>query len=359
MNKRVVPVYSEYLTINEPALRIISPWRMPDGDELFVNGVIYSNEELSRGWVSTETGSELTIKDYAGPQLDKTSYCYIKEFFCTLKNYYLERQIISSGWYQFVLNLHFIFGDTIYDYDVILDDKYEVLKDISPNDLMFHNDIDRYLSVGDSALRSINIGLIAARKVSVNKILDMPCGHGRVLRTLKSAFPDALITACDLDRDAVDFCTKYFSAIPLYSKEIIEQIRIKDKYDLIWCGSLFTHLDSKRWDSLLNLFSSSLETGGILVFTVHGIHAVHLIRNCNRDFGLEPFKLPEMLEEFDNSGFAYLDYPGAANWGISLSSPTWVMSQLQKIRQLQVVMFTEIGWTHFQDVIVCTKLKLP
>ena len=58
----------------------------------------------------------------------------------------------------------------------------------------------------------------------VKRILDLPCGHGRVLRYLSAAFPEAEITACDIMREGVDFCASTFGAIPVYSQDDPQQI---------------------------------------------------------------------------------------------------------------------------------------
>jgi SAM-dependent methyltransferase len=98
----------------------------------------------------------------------------------------------------------------------------------------------------------------------VRTILDLPSGHGRVLRYFRAAFPDALIAACDVDTDAVDFCARSFAAKPIYSTIDIEAIPLEGTYDLIWCGSLFTHIHADQWHALLQLFSAHLSDSGLL-----------------------------------------------------------------------------------------------
>ena len=66
-------------------------------------------------------------------------------------------------------------------------------------------------------------------------MLDFACGHGRVMRTLKAAFPDALLTACDIDRDGVDFCARTFGAAPVYFQRT--QQRSRSKIDSTSSGS--------------------------------------------------------------------------------------------------------------------------
>src|SRR5215470_6242471 len=123
----------------------------------------------------------------------------------------------------------------------------EIIRTISPNERMAPGDKGHYFRVGLSALESIRVSLQAAGKsaADVRHILDLPCGHGRVLRYLKAGFPAAEITACDLMRDGVDFCASTFGAVPVYSHDDPAKIPLgHNVFDLIWVGSLFTHFDA-------------------------------------------------------------------------------------------------------------------
>ncbi len=188
-----------------------------------------------------------------------------------------------------------------------------------------------------------------------DRILDFPCGHGRVLRYLRAMFPDAQLTGADLDRDAVDFCAKTFQAVPVYSSNDTQQISIEGKFDLIWCGSLLTHFDSSRCLEFLNFFTQLLSSGGILVFTMHGRLSSHWLRSGQYIYGLEPEKVPGLLQSYDSTGFGYLDYPNVHGYGISLASPAWTFSQLAQLDDITLVSYTEMGWDSHQDVIACMR----
>ncbi len=233
----------------------------------------------------------------------------------------------------------------------------DVIQEISPNDQMFVFGKEHYFHVGESALQCIKIAVLAAGKdfTDIKNILDLPCGHGRVLRMLKVAFPDARITACDLDRDAVDFCARVFGALPVYSEERPDDMQIKDKFDLIWCGSLLTHLNHDRWSEFLNFFNSVLNQGGIIVFTTHGRFSADMIRNGSYTYGLDSIRLKTLLNDYDLTGFGYSDYSHSKNYGISLSSPSYVLSLLEKISDFHFLIYNEQGWDEHQDVISCIK----
>jgi len=198
-----------------------------------------------------------------------------------------------------------------------------VIRDISPNDKMFvPNSEERYFEVGESAFESIKIAMLLAKKEvqSIKNILDLPCGHGRVLRMLRACFQNSRIVACDLDKDGVDFCHRTFNAIPVYSQKKTEQIPIKEKFDLIWCGSLFTHLNIDDFQDFLAFFESILSSQGILVFTTHGRRSIDLIKK-GKDYGLDSKKLTKLVEDFENNGFGFQQYEGQEDYGISESSP--------------------------------------
>ncbi|MBX6313298.1 MAG: class I SAM-dependent methyltransferase [Isosphaeraceae bacterium] len=218
---------------------------------------------------------------------------------------------------------------------------------------MYQGDNRHYFDVGYSALRCIRLALAVAEKGEVRRILDLPCGHGRVLRMLRAAFPQAELTACDLDRDGVDFCASHFGAVPVYSAERPDQIPLQGPYDLIWCGSLFTHLDVDRWPGFLDAFRSHLGPGGVAVFTTHGRRVAQRLREGRSTYGLTADQVAQMLRDYDRSGFGYARQPSpqGGDWGLSLSRPSWVLSHLEPRPDLDILLCAEQAWDDHHDVI--------
>lgn len=144
---------------------------------------------------------------------------------------------------------------------------------IHPEDDMKHpEDADgsHYASVGRSAVAAIGRGLAAVDRGfdDVQACLDMPCGYGRVLRALAQEIPAERITACDINRRAIRFCASQFGARPLRSTPSLERMRL-GRYDLIWCGSLVTHIDARRVEQLLRAFAGALVPAGVAILTIH------------------------------------------------------------------------------------------
>lgn len=239
----------------------------------------------------------------------------------------------------------------------------EVSAEISPADGMYEGDRDHYFQVGQSALRCIKLAMLATGKEDFRSILDFGCGYGRVLRTLRAAFPEARLTACDLVREGADFCARHFGATPVYAAKDPGRISAKGPFDLIWCGTLLTNLNRDQWEGLLGLFHSLLGPGRVLVFTTHGPWVVQRIRSRSCTYGLEERILPGLIEDYDRDGFGYRDYPPEVlrhariegDYGISLTSPAWVCSQLEKWPDLRLLTYTERLWDDHQDVVACTR----
>jgi len=200
----------------------------------------------------------------------------------------------------------------------------QVKSEISPGDGMYTGEGAHYFNVGLSAIRSINEAIIAAQLGSVSRILDLPCGHGRVLRFLVRRFPQAEITASDLDRKGVDFCARLFGTQAVYSELNLDEFSVGRQFDLIWCGSLVTHLNETGIRALLAFFARHLQPDGLLIFTAHGERVIQLLQDQEFEYGIAPESVAPIIEAYRKAGFGFADYPGASAYGISLTSHEWI-----------------------------------
>jgi SAM-dependent methyltransferase len=232
-----------------------------------------------------------------------------------------------------------------------------LIETIGPGDEMFTGDKDHYFRVGESALRCIETAFAATQKPndSVRRVLDLPCGHGRVMRFLKASFPQAQLTACDLNRTAVDFCAKTFAAHPVYSELSVSHIPLRGKFDLIWCGSLLTHLRVESCVEFVALFQRLLEPGGLAVMTMHGRWTERLLSTSRYKYGLTDESVRTILWEYRDCGFGYADYPGASGYGISACTPAFFLANLLSHADLKLITYHEKGWDNHQDVICVQK----
>lgn len=227
--------------------------------------------------------------------------------------------------------------------------------EISPADEMFAGDRDHYFDAGESALHCITraLDLAGRRPEQVGSMLDLPCGHGRVLRFLRQAFPAASLTACDLDRDGVDFCARTFGAVPVPSDTDPEHIRFPSpaSFDLIWCGSLLTHLSLPDCRKFLRSFARWLAPGGLLVVTVHGDSYARQLAGGRRTIDLDAAQTAELLAQYRRSGFGYVDYGGQTGYGFSVVHPDFVRAGLLPDGDWTLLDHHQKGWDFRQDVL--------
>jgi SAM-dependent methyltransferase len=210
---------------------------------------------------------------------------------------------------------------------------------------------EHYLSVGLSAIRCIEDVLNRSKGDRVIRaILDFPCGYGRILRFLRVRFPDADITGAELDRAALDFCRRAFSARSLASDRDFTQLSLSDKFDLIWCGSLFTHIDEKAAIELLTFFQEHLTPAGICVFTTHGLTSVDRIQETKKTYGLAVKARQEVLSQFRENGYGYANYPDQNGYGISVVSHERMLALAESVGNWHEVVFAERAWDSHQDV---------
>lgn len=229
---------------------------------------------------------------------------------------------------------------------------------ISPGETMMFDPAhpEMYFFHGKSAMRLVfgALQLLGRERASVNHILDFACGHGRVTRYFRSAFPHAAITASDVDEPGVRFCAETFAAEPHVSTSgPIEAIDFGKKFDLIWVGSLLTHVDIPDWYRFVDLWQRSLNPGGILLFTYASTYVRYLARG-GEFANLDQAALARALQAFDESGFGYLPYTPGAGFGQTFASEAWVAQFMSRYPALRGVLHFERGWGARQNVVAVT-----
>jgi len=209
---------------------------------------------------------------------------------------------------------------------------------------------DHYLLVGLSAMRCITAALANAKVKAggIEAILDFPVGWGRVLRFLRVRFPGARISGAEIDSPALQFCMREFALEPVTAPMDFSRLSPEAKFDLIWCGSLVTHLTESSTIALLRLFRDHLADHGICVFSAHGPTSAEWVRRKKCTYGLSPQEQQKMLSEYERTGYGYGDYPNALGYGISLQSPEYMKKIISQLGSC--VSYETTAWDHHHDV---------
>lgn len=208
-----------------------------------------------------------------------------------------------------------------------------------------------YLIAGVSASRCIQAAVQSIGKDhAIGSILDFPCGYGRVLRFLKAIFPEADITAGDVQPGALDFCRRTFGATPILSSTDFTSLSLPRKFDLIWCGSLITHITETAAADLLGFFYRHLTDEGLCIFTTHGQLALDWIEQKTKTYSLSEESQQRIVRTFHERGYGYADYVNETGYGISAVSRSRIVELARGIGKWEEVFFLDHGWDGLQDV---------
>jgi SAM-dependent methyltransferase len=213
-----------------------------------------------------------------------------------------------------------------------------------------------YLSAGLSASRCISAALSSRpTQYPIETILDFPSGYGRVLRYLRAMFPTTSIMAAEIEPRALTFCERSFSVTPLLSKEDVGGLSLPHRFDLIWCGSLLTHIDATSAIKLLRFFHDNLTDRGLCVFTTHGQRSIEWIKQQQVSYGLPGDRQRKVVEGFEETGYGYADYLKMQGYGISVASRERMLELAKAAGNWEETFFRECGWDNCQDVYAFAK----
>lgn len=214
-------------------------------------------------------------------------------------------------------------------------------------------DEESYLRAGKSVANTIRVALELAG-LSPKSILDYGCGHGRVLRWFQSFWPNANLTAADVTTDQIEFCAETFGANPFLIDKPFAAVGLPSGFDLIWLGSVFTHMDNAGWRDLVDSLIKHVRPNGMLCFSFAGRCVYEMLEGGNR-WGIDDEQEPDVLKatsDYESSGFGFFrqrESQGQA-WGRSIVKPEWVLSFCFE-RGGKVVLFSKQAYARRQDII--------
>jgi SAM-dependent methyltransferase len=208
-----------------------------------------------------------------------------------------------------------------------------------------------YARVGESAVRNIEETLESCglRFSDVRSCLELPSGYGRVTRHLVGRMEAARITACDVIPQAVRFCVQEFGVRGVVSRWSLRELMLPDTYDLIFVGSLMSHLPLPECRVLLRLLTRVLRPEGILIFTTQGESCLAQLGAYGPEFAAAERRYREAVSE---EGACFAPYKGNTGYGIAILSRRYVEAQVRECfgDQLSLERMQERGWDAHQDV---------
>lgn len=230
----------------------------------------------------------------------------------------------------------------------------DLVRDVHANDSMYNNGKDWYFTVGESGIDCILSALALTKLKTVKRVLDLPCGHGRVARHLRAAFPEAELCFSDIDEEGVDYCANTFGGKGVYSVPDLTKVEIPNDFDVIWVGSLFTHINRLKALTWLGYLAERLSENGVLVATFHGYFTA-----ANLDPG-PSVDIERIRREFNITGYGsgvydFLDPAKHGEYGFSLAKPSCTIDMANSIPGTRIVSYTERGWANNHDVLALSR----
>jgi SAM-dependent methyltransferase len=219
---------------------------------------------------------------------------------------------------------------------------------IKDDDVMFRDNLAHYFSVGASALHCI-ITTKAITGTIPAKILDFGCGAGRVTRWLKVAMPYASIESCDIRTDDIQFVSETFGVLTWQSSIHINELSPPSTYDLIWVGSVYTHLSERDSIDLFDKMISWLKPNGILIFTTHGRYPAS--RGEPMGYYGIPAEWDQVVKDYEATGFGYAGFADTPSYGTTLTKLSWWAHLITSRKNLKLITMSEQAWDNHQDVI--------
>lgn len=217
---------------------------------------------------------------------------------------------------------------------------------------------EQYLSVGRDALRIVISQLISHGRPPPTTILDFPSGSGRVTRHFRAAFPDARIAACDLYESHVDFCVVEFGAEALYSKEDLDAVDVEPEWDVVFVGSLLTHLPIQQARKALRLAHRSLSPDGIALVTLEGRRSIEIQKRFVKITQDRRFRQVMLGYRTIGHGFAQYEpdfrrvFHKQNRYGSAFVRPDWIIREIFRLPDVRLLGYVERAWNDHQDVVV-------
>lgn len=237
-----------------------------------------------------------------------------------------------------------------------------LIETIHPDDDLFHADDAQHYKRCGSELAAI-VGDVAGRQ---SRVLEIPCGHGRVTRYLLQKIDRENLWTADILPSAIEFQRDVLKtqAMQIDPNEPT-YTHLPDDMDVVLVGSLITHLTEFAGVHFLSQIVRKLRKGGVLILTTHGARSYEMLREANI-YHISEVARERLLKAHDERSFAFIPYDENHNnetvkvatetqsYGLTMMHKDWLV---QRMKGLGMSLEREMvgGWDNHQDVFLFSR----
>jgi SAM-dependent methyltransferase len=204
----------------------------------------------------------------------------------------------------------------------------------------------RYMYEGREAVQVIDniVQAVGKRLGDLRSFLDFACGYGKSTRFLVQSLAPQKVWVSDIYTGAVDFQKAHLRVNGFYSATNPGDVKFPRKYEVIYVGSLFSHLPAPQFKAWLARLYEVLADDGLLVFSTHG-ESVYPLEG-----------------EAVTTGFMFIPESESRSldkqqYGSMTVTEKWVRGLASELGVAQVHYLKRELWA--QDVFVVTKARMP
>lgn len=214
----------------------------------------------------------------------------------------------------------------------------EMLKYIRTVEKEEQRAIDLYFQTTEFTVDSL-LRFLAEEQVdpAEKTILDFASGYGRFTRYFVKLFRE--VTVSDIETSMLDFCRREFDVQSFRSSAqapgVIE--KRSEKYDVVFCFSLFTHLNDRVWADWLAKLFALVANRGFLIISTHGyelFEKLNIVPPGSAD------RQPEFLFLQGNETAGRLD---PSYYGSFVVKDEFVQRAIRQIKDIQFIKHYEMG----------------
>jgi SAM-dependent methyltransferase len=196
----------------------------------------------------------------------------------------------------------------------------------------------------------------------VLRVLDFGVGCGRTARHFYRDMKNYEIHGCDVDKGPIEYLRNDVPLIQAVLSDNEPPLPYDANYfDAIYSVSVFSHLNQSAFLAWANELSRTIKKGGKLIMTIHGLHALNILRNHKRpdSIGIDNEQFHSSAGKFDEEGFIWMPQIAGSGdidtnqYGISFVDKNRLSAHLPE--SLEIIHYGEGEIGGWQDLVVLEK----